>query len=297
LKRFYLMPNKKHLHALCTFFMQFIGQLWKPFCTGCSLLAIMFFMVISCIPLGTVVCPAAMAQGNPSGFSPQVYNNGAQYGTGVFFAPPSLALYKTANDPDAPQGVLQWSQNDTTVSLAYANGHTTRIRSDLPFFCFYPEMQVAMMAVVGTSEDGEWADVVYDQKTGKTAWVKLRLNNPTSQTGKATTADPAFLGVYQTWVEFMRLNARQVGVYWLSGIQQYQRSLRMSDSDDATLLPVTVMRKIQVRHVRGNWLLVEVSDLQGDHPIGWVRWRGDDGQLLAFPNLSGKHLPMVMTGF
>jgi hypothetical protein len=43
--------------------------------------------------------------------------------------------------------------------------------------------------------------------------------------------------------------------------------------------------------------LVEVLDFERNMPIGWIRWRDEDGNLLAFPNLSGDRLPIVTTAY
>lgn len=246
-------------------------------------------------PVSQFLFMPAHAWQNTAGFAPQTYKDSYQYGSGIFFAAYNLTLYTEPDSQAKKLATIKWQQQDSTVHLVYDNGHTASLQSDRLFFCFYPKLNIAMMAVVSTTDDG-WAEVVYDQKTHKTAWVQLRPDEEQPKK-KAEDAEPAHFNVYQTWVEFMRLNAKSTGVYWLSGVSSYQRSLRMSDLDNAKILPVTIIRKMQIRHVRGNWLLVEVEDLQGQHPIGWVRWRDEEGNLLAFPNLSGGHLPVVTVGF
>src|SRR5690606_12484385 len=147
-------------------------------------------------------------------------------------------------------------------------------------FCFYPEMDVAMMAVVNDTDTG-WAEVIYDQRRNKTGWVKLLhsseaaeataepspletgADDPFSRLASRPPANrPAHMGVYQTWLDFMKLNAKAHGIYWLTGVSQYHRSVRMSDDDKAKLIPLTIVRDLKVKHLRGNWLLVEVLDFE-----------------------------------
>ena len=37
--------------------------------------------------------------------------------------------------------------------------------------------------------------------------------------------------------------------------------------------------------MRGNWALVSVADIDQVPKTGYMRWRGDDGKIYAFPNI------------
>lgn len=249
--------------------------------------------------------PSAQAQVNGYGFAPQRYNAGYTYGNGVYFAPYTFKLY-TKPDETAPMiGEFHWGRKTTgnSVDVLTAKGDRYAVYADHLFFCFYPQWDVAMMAVVGDDGNG-WVEVVYDQSNKKTGWVKLKDSPKQTATASDTSTlapiasnEPAHFGVYETWLEFMKLNAKPSGIYWLSGVKEYNRSIRTSDADDAKLIPVTIIRDLKVRHVRGNWLLVEVLDFERNMPIGWVRWRDDDGNLMVFPNISGQQMPIVTTSY
>ncbi len=241
------------------------------------------------------------------GFGPQQYKNGYQYGNGVFFAPYKLTLYAEPSDTAKQVGTLRWTQQTNTngLTLTTPDGNEKSMFADNVFFCFYPRKNVAMMAVLSDTDSG-WAEVVYDQKQQKSAWVKLRAEStedaaatkiPVARASAPTDAsEPSFFNVYQTWMEFMKLNAKADGVYWLSGVSEYNHAVRSRDDDTAKLVPVMLIRDIKVRFLRGNWLLVEVLDFERNAPIGWVRWRDDDGNLMVFPNISGDHIPVMTTG-
>jgi hypothetical protein len=255
--------------------------------------------LVACLFVSSVA-PVAFAVRNGFGFAPQRYQSGYTYGNGIFFAPYRFTVYTEPKDSSKVIGEFRWSRttgsNSIDVFTPDGDHHTTY--ADRVFFCFYPQLDVAMMAVTSDTDDG-WVEVIYQQEGQKTGWVKTK----DAQTAEKATqvasgkTEPAHFGVYQTWQEFMKLNAKASGIYWLTGVKQYNRSIRSSDTDEAKLIPVTIVRDLKVKHVRGNWLLVEVLDFERNTPIGWIRWRDDDGNLMVFPNISGEHLPIVTTAF
>ena len=234
------------------------------------------------------------AQASPGmslGYAPQRYKGGITYGNGVYFAPYAFKIYSQPDTTSPLIGEYRWNPQkpNMTIDRLNAIGDRTGVAANNLFFSFYPEKSVAMLAVTGDN-DGGWLEVIYDQAAKKTGWVQ----QPDAKAKGA--GEPEFLGVYQTWLEFMKLNAKASGVYWLSGVSEYNRAVRTRDDDAAKLIPLTIMRSVKVRFVRGNWLLVEVLDFEGNTPIGWVRWRDDDGSLMVFPNITQQHIP-IMTGF
>ncbi len=256
-----------------------------------------------------VVFPApAQAQLSGYGFSPQRFKDGVVYGNGIYFAPYDFTLYTQPDEHSPLIGEFHWKHKSSGNSLTVANGDGMRksVKADNVFFSFYPQLDVAMLAVTGENGEG-WVEVVYDQPRQKTGWVHLK-DSPTvasatnlKDTKKQSlapldTGEPYHFGVYQTWPEFMKLNAKANGVYWLSGVKEYNRSLRSSDADEGKILPVTIIRSMKVKHLRGNWLLVEMLDFENNTPIGWIRWRDDDGNLMVFPNINQQYHPVVTGG-
>ncbi|WMU93304.1 hypothetical protein EMOOHJMP_00110 [Microcystis phage MaAM05] len=275
-------------------------------CLKRPLWAILALLVTVCGLL--FVSPATVqSAGNGYGFAPQRYQSGYSYGNGIFFAPYVFTLYREPKAGAEPIGAIRWSRKTGGNNIEWISpaGDRHAIYADHTFFCFYPLLDVAMMAVTSDTDDG-WVEVIYDQASGKTGWVQTKasmdevpdkLSDKVTAKAAAAPAEPAHFGVYQTWQEFMKLNAKAHGIYWLTGVKEYYRSIRSSDADEAKLIPVTIIRDLKVKHVRGNWLLVEVLDFERNTPIGWVRWRDDDGKLMVFPNLSGQHMPIVTTAF
>lgn len=252
---------------------------------------------------------SASAAQNSYGFSPQHYRGGYTYGNGVYFAPYVFTVYSKPDERAEPIAEFHWNRKtaQNAIDVTLPNGDHRSVYADHLFFCFYPQLDVAMLPVMSDSDNG-WVEVMYDQTNHKTGWVHAKAPETTTTENQTTAAqadklpsfdkgEPAHFGVYQTWLEFMKLNAKADGIYWLSGVKEYNRSMRSADADDAKLIPVTIIRDLKVKHVRGNWLLVEVLDFERNTPIGWIRWRDDDGNLMVFPNISGQHLPIVITAY
>jgi hypothetical protein len=259
-------------------------------------LAIFLLLLLSASPTSLGIIPTAQAAEMAQGFSPQRYKSGTDFGTGVYFAPYRFTLYSEPKDGAATIAVVEWSQKSSIngIRMSSPGGSPMSAYADKLFISYYPTLNVAMMAVV--SENGQgWAEVVYDQQAHKTAWVRLGLPDETQPKSTASADDLSHFGVFQTWFEFMKLNAKSSGIYWLTGVADYNRALRSKDEDTAKLISITIIRKLKVRYVRGNWLLVEIQDFEMNSPIGWVRWRDDDGNLMIFPNLSGQTRPMMST--
>ena len=123
----------------------------------------------------------------------------------------------------------------------------------------------------------------------------IEVHNVDIRKRAAEEGKTSHFGRYQSWLDFMKFNARAHGVYWLNGVSEYHRSIRYKDDDKASFIPVTVIRDLKVRHIRGNWMLVEVVDFERNTPIGWVRWRDHDGNLMVFPNITSDRLPVMTT--
>ena len=257
--------------------------------------------LVMLLAVGLLALPLpAMAGGAGFGFAPQAYKSGYTYGNGIWFAPYNFTVYAEPKEDSQVLRDIHWSKSTRSNTLRAEGTGVTSMRADHTFFCFYPALDVAMMAVTGDTEDGNWVEVVYDQLNHKAGWVKIRKHVAADAPLAAETLAPIepvpdHFGAFLTWQDFMKMNAKANGVYWLQGVKSYDRNVRSSNADDAKLIETTIIRDLKVRHLNGNWLLVEVLDFERNTPIGWVRWRDDNGNLMVFPNLSGNKMPILTT--
>jgi len=267
---------------------------------------IVLAVVATCIGLGTQTAQAVSVQNMTNfGFGPRDYKTGYNYGNGVYFAPRHIKVYAEPKEGLAPIEEFYWrNSSDNSLSVA-SKAQGQNLPANQVFLCFYPSEEIAMMAVVTDRPAVEiddinappaWLEVIINQATKKTGWVKI-ADAQEAQDDQLTASKYNHVGIYQTWLDFMKFNAKAYGIYWLNGVSAYQRSVRTSDKDEASMLNVTVIRDMKVRHLRGNWMLVEVVDFERNTPIGWVRWRDNDGNLMVFPNIKGDKQPIITTGY
>lgn len=244
---------------------------------------------------GFAVSAAHAFAGYTVGYAPSVYppETATHYGQGVYFAMPDLTVYEAPSAQAAVIDSFHWGAEGRN-SMVYASESHRYVPATSLFICFYPQAGLALMATEGDSPDGGWSEVVIDHETGETGWVKLR-DPETAAVDAAGKALPAHMGRMQNWLTFMRLNGIANGIEWLRGVPAYQRALRMAPEDSAKIIPTTLIRRLKVKHVRGNWLLVEVVDFARQAPVGWIRWRDDAGNLLVFPDFTQRQAPVLTT--
>jgi hypothetical protein len=215
----------------------------------------------------TVVSPMALA------WVPQQYpTESLQQAVGVVAVQAPLTLYATPSTNAPTVEAFTWQRQATATENATVFSEITQqpVSANQLFLAFYPKYQLALLTVLDERPDG---------------WLEVSL--PTTEAGKAWLAPNPQNTVY-VWQEFIRLYTKNFGFQWLAGVPAYQRSVRLKPEDTAPLVPVTIVQGIKVLHVRGNWMLVELRDMGAEHPIGWLRWRDEEGNLMVWPNFSGQ---------
>jgi hypothetical protein len=192
------------------------------------------------------------------GWIPQQYpTQSLQQAVGVVAVQTPLTLYAEPSTTAATVEVFTWQRQSVTSAenaTVFSEVSQQPVSANQLFLAFYPKYQLALL----TTEAGK-------------AWIPPNPQNT----------------VY-VWQDFIRLYAKNFGFQWLAGVPAYQRSVRLKPEDTAPLVPVTIVQGIKVLHVRGNWMLVELRDMGAEHPIGWLRWRDEEGNLMVWPNFSGQ---------
>jgi hypothetical protein len=207
------------------------------------------------------------------GWIPQQYpTQSLQQAVGVVAVQPPLTLYAEPSTTAATVEAFTWQRQSVTSAenaTVFSEVSQQPVSANQLFLAFYPKYQLALLTVLDETPDG---------------WLEVAL--PSTEAGKAWLAPNPQNTVY-VWQEFIRGYAKNFGFQWLAGVPAYQRSVRLKPEDTAPLVPVTIVQGIKVLHVRGNWMLVELRDMGAEHPIGWLRWRDEEGNLMVWPNFSG----------
>lgn len=214
------------------------------------------------------------AYGITRGFGPEPYPGNKSYGIGTYFAPDTIKIYAEPDLNSQNLEIIKWKPacieiKSTTNNLNYP---------EQVFLVYYPYNNVALMTV--TEEKDEWIKVIYDYKNNLSGWIYLK--DPVKN-----LKDNIYTGKYFSWLEFMQTIAKYKGIYYIAGVSEDSKLMKSAPEENAKTIitKFTHVKNLELKLVRGNWLLVKAIDFDNSSPIGWIRWRDDDGQLLIFCNL------------
>jgi hypothetical protein len=203
-----------------------------------------------------------------------------QTAIGIVALQPPLMLY------DAPQfnarviDELTWEFNTAHPNESLVLSHATLqpITSNEFFLSYAPQQQLAFLPVVNESESG-WLQVQVPHLMSQSVWVSPAQVKQMNQNTPSR---------FMTWQQFMAHFTKQYGFHWLQGTPQQLKSVHTQPDEASPLTKVTFVQSMRPLHVRGNWLLVEMRDVAEERPIGWMRWRTEEGDLLLWPNFDKR---------
>ena len=88
---------------------------------------------------------------------------------------------------------------------------------------------------------------------------------------------------FYNWSDFFGIFGKKYGVYLFKDLQKSDKLLYGAPIKQTnTIGSVEMPRVITPWLIRGNWLLVKVSDFNNQLKTGWINFRGDDGKLKLF---------------
>ncbi len=177
----------------------------------------------------------------------------------------TVGLYQVGNDitiykePDENSMILyrvRWDKNDFFPQEIGENNF---------FTIFMPNKDLALVSATDITED--WVEIVYDNSTGATGWIKKD--------------DPY---KFMTWINFYNAYGKKYGLKLLKGAPETCKDMKASPEDEAkTISVINVPHQIKLVVVRGNWALVSVYDLDKTPKTGYIRYRSDSGVRYYFP--------------
>ena len=130
------------------------------------------------------------------------------------------------------------------------------------------ERKLGMMYVSDIGDDN-WVEVIYNKRTGEKGWV---------------LAEDKFQ--FLPWRNFYNMYGRKYGLRLFKDAPD-EIDVLHSKADDLAqgVAKLNYVKIIKLTKITGNWALVSVMDLDKTPKMGFMRWRGDDGTLYAFPNI------------
>lgn len=189
----------------------------------------------------------------------QTAPNGAAVRTvGTYQVGNDITIYRLPNKNSMILYRVRWNEDEFFPS---------EIGAENFFSLFVQSKDLARVNVVDITED--WVEIVYDNKTGKTGWIR---NDD--------------LYKFMTWTNFYSAYGKKYGLKMLKGVPACAKDLKSAPDDKSqTLATINVPQKIHLNLIQGNWMLISVMDLDKIPKTGYVRWRSDDGVRYFYPDI------------
>lgn len=179
--------------------------------------------------------------------------------------------------PSNAIGVFQTSKQIRLMSEPEANSHVIKqldlsydanSMPDETFAVLINEKQLGFLYVVDLADE-DWYQVIYNKKTGARGWIKAE-------------DDFQFLN----WFNFYNMYGRKYGLRFFKDAPEDLKVLKSkSEENSQNISKLNIVKKIKLTTIKGNWALVSVFDIDKTPKTGYMRWRGDDGTIFAFPDL------------
>lgn len=179
--------------------------------------------------------------------------------------------------PDGVIGMYQTDKEITLYSHPEANSEVIKeieftynpeTMPDSVFAVLINEKKLGFLYVSDIDEDG-WVQVIYDKQTRAKGWVQ-------------TVDRMQFL----PWLNFYNLYGRKYGLRLMKDAPDETKVLHAKAEDlSQNISKLNYIKQIKLTTIRGNWALVSVFDIDKTPKTGYLRWRGNDGTIYAFPNI------------
>lgn len=174
-------------------------------------------------------------------------------------------------------GMYQTGENITLYSNPEANSavikkldfsYDPNTMPDNVFAVLLNEKKLGFLYVSDIGDDG-WVEVIYDKITGAKGWVQ-------------TEDRFQFL----PWLSFYNMYGRKYGLRILKDAPDEIETLHAKSEDlSQNVATLRFVKQIKLTVIRGNWALVSVVDIDKTPKTGYMKWRGTDGTIYAFPNI------------
>lgn len=175
---------------------------------------------------------------------------------GLYQVGNDITIYKEPNEESQILYRVRWNNNEFFPE---------NIGAENFFIVFLEKKTLALVGVADITDD--WVEIVYDNSTGKTGWIKKD--------------DPY---KFMTWINFYNTYGKKYGLRLLKSAPETCKDIKASPEDLAqTISTINMPQKINLSVIRGNWALVSVMDLDRMPKTGYIRWRSDDGIRYFFP--------------
>ena len=195
-------------------------------------------------------------------YLPSHINKSFHYGIGMVSVKNEIPIYEMS-DLKRPLAALIKIENDKVI-IRERGVKNPEITST--FVAYSKENNLALLSVETDTDD--WFYICYDQKRKLFGWIK-----------KDENVD------FMSWEDFLNLYGRKFGVYVFNNMPEYYKKLYSQENEESTVVDTFNFPKhITLWLIKGNWMLVKISTYDGHLKTGWMRWRTENGTIMAFPD-------------
>jgi len=187
---------------------------------------------------------------------PYYVNNINTNSIGVYQASNDIKIYQEPNENSPLLLEVLWD------SKTY---NSPNVSASNLFVAFLQQKELAFLTV--TDETENWVEVAYNQKGSQRGWVKK---------------DDEYK--FLCWRTFYNQYGRKYGLYYMKDAPESTKDMFGSNADDAQKIGcINFPQTLKLTAVKGNWVLVNVFDMDKLVKIGWVKWRNTSGEIYLFP--------------
>lgn len=216
------------------------------------------------------------------------YSTSIKYpGIGLLRLSQKTTLYSEPSEKSHTVGILEWEDESKSVRVVentYRDNFVIFLPAQNPpkeLFKGQQEQNKSLdkglvFSTVDEEGDNGWYKIYYSQTQGKTAWVKTNTDN------------------FFVWKDFYNIFGVKNGLYLFKDYpEELKRIYSSPDEQNAhsidTIDNIAAPKYISMSIIRGNWMLVRVTDISKYPKIGWMKWRDETGKLLIFPTIKSKN--------
>lgn len=198
-------------------------------------------------------------------YMPSSFKSFNSYMIGIYFAPEEIKIYSTPDEKSELKELIRWNTHGVEAV-------PEQVSSSEAFLAFVPSKKYALMQVVSEDDNDDWVEIIYNKKTGDKGWVK----NPV-------------LDKFKPLLEFVQKYGKNHNLYFLHDTPEKYKILYTGPDETAQTVKnfeYSSIQEIELVYISGNWMLVKVHDYNQEIPVGWIRWRDNDGNIFVFPKLN-----------
>lgn len=195
-------------------------------------------------------------------YLPGYVDSSAFYGKGVILINDALVVYDKDDDGARPLMKLKNAE-----ALKYSLQGVKNAPVEDVFSAYSKDKKLLIMPVEADTDD--WYYVCYNQKLKLFGWVK-----------KSENVD------YASWEDFFNIYGRKFGVYIFRNADEKYKRLYSSPNGGRLVDDFYFAKQAALWLMSGDWMLVKVLTYDGKTKTGWMRWRLEDGTLIAFPDFN-----------